>query len=273
MSEPENLPVPRTEAGRAGLDAVRAAPGRALVALDYDGTLSPIVPDPRRAFPADGALDVLRRLAGAVGTLAIVTGRPAAEVVELGGLDAVPGLLVAGQYGAERWQDGTLELPDPPPGVATVRDALPGLLAQLGADPGVWVEDKRLALAVHTRRAADPDGALAALDAPLRRVAEDNGLEPHPGRLVLELRPPGFDKGAALRRLVEAAAPAAVLFGGDDVGDLPAFALVEALRANGLPGVTVAAASAEATAVAARADLAVDGPAGMVALLGSLVPA
>jgi trehalose 6-phosphate phosphatase len=87
---------------------------------------------------------------------------------------------------------------------------------------------------------------------------------------VLELRPPGFDKGGALRRLVDAASPAAVLFAGDDVGDLPAFALVEALRAEGLPGLTVASASAEAAEVAERADLAVDGPAGVVALLGSL---
>src|ERR687887_2421487 len=128
---------PRTDAGRAGLAAVRADPGRALVALDYDGTLAPIVPDPGQARPAEGAVEALRRLAGAVGTLAIVTGRPAAEVVELGGLAGVPGLLVAGQYGAERWHDGTLELPDPPPGVAAVRSALPDLLAGVGADPGV----------------------------------------------------------------------------------------------------------------------------------------
>jgi trehalose 6-phosphate phosphatase len=250
---------------------VRAEPGRALVALDYDGTLAPIVADPGQARPAPGALDTLRRLAGTVGALAIVTGRPAAEVVRLGGLDAVPGLMVAGQYGAERWHDGTLEVPDPPPGVAAVREALPGVLAEAGADPGVWVEDKRLALAVHTRRASDPDGALAALDGPLRRLAARNGLEPHPGRYVLELRPPGYDKGGALRRLVEACSPGAVLFGGDDLGDLPAFAAVEDLRAAGLPGVTVAAASTEAAQVAERADLVVDGPAGMVALLGSLV--
>src|SRR2546430_2674998 len=99
---------PRTDAGRAGLRAVRADPGRALVAVDYDGTLAPIVADPGQARPAPGALDALRRLAGTLGALAIVTGRPAAEVVRLGGLDAVPGLVVAGQYGAERWHDGTL---------------------------------------------------------------------------------------------------------------------------------------------------------------------
>ena len=264
---------PRTAAGRAGLDAVRAAPGRALVAVDYDGTLAPIVADPARAWPADGAVDTLRRLAGVVGTLAVVTGRPAGQVVELGGLAVVPGLVVAGQYGAERWQEGRLEVPEPPPGIAVARAALPDLLAEAAADPrvrGVWVEDKGLALVVHTRRAGDPAAALATLDRPVRRLAEQCGLEPHPGRYVLELRPPGFDKGGALRRLVDAAHPAAVLFAGDDLGDLPAFAVVEELRAGGLPGVTVAAASAEVAEVAEVADLAVAGPAGVVALLASL---
>ena len=88
--------------------------------------------------------------------------------------------------------------------------------------------------------------------------------------MVLELRPPGFDKGGVLRRLVAAARPGAVLFAGDDVGDLPAFAVVEELRAAGTPALSVASASPEAAEVAERADLAVDGPPGVVALLQAL---
>jgi len=88
--------------------------------------------------------------------------------------------------------------------------------------------------------------------------------------MVVELRPPGFDKGGVLRRLAAAARPSAVLFVGDDLGDIPAFAAVEALRAAGTPGLTVASASPEAAAVADRADVAVDGPAGVVELLVTL---
>ena len=252
---------------QAGWDALVADPGGGLVALDYDGVLAPIVEDPAAAVPAPGTLPALRRLAGRVGTLAVVTGRPAAQVVELGDLATVPGLLVEGQYGAERWAGGRLTSPQPPPGVAAARGELPAVLAAAGADPAVWVEDKRLALVVHTRRAAEPDAELARLDGALRRLAEAHGLEPHPGKLVLELRPPGFDKGGTLRRLVEAARPGAVLFAGDDLGDLPAFAAVAELRAAGTPGLTVASASPEAAEVAARADVAVDGPPGVVALL------
>jgi trehalose 6-phosphate phosphatase len=267
------LPVPRTAAGRAGLAALLAEPGRALVASDFDGTLAAIVADPAESRLVDGGLPVLRRLAGVVGTLAVVTGRPAAEVVALGRLDQVPGMLVEGQYGAERWRDGELVVPEPAPGIAALRRELPAALAAAGADPGVWVEDKGLALAVHTRRAADPAAALAALIDPLSELAQRYGLRGHPGRYVLELRPAQDDKGVALRRLVAAARPAAVLFAGDDLGDLPAFGAVEQLRADGVPGLTVASRSAEAAEVADRADLAVDGPAGVVALLEELTRA
>ncbi|MDT7538911.1 MAG: trehalose 6-phosphate phosphatase, partial [Actinomycetota bacterium] len=104
---------PRTADGRAGLEALRADPARALVALDYDGTLSPIVSRPEDAVPADGAVDVLTTLAGRIGRLALLTGRPAQVVVDLAGLTAVPGLVVLGQYGVERWEGGRVTAAPP----------------------------------------------------------------------------------------------------------------------------------------------------------------
>lgn len=71
----ESLPAPRTEAGRAGLAALLQAPRRALIALDYDGTLAPIVADPAAARAHPGAAAALSRLAPLVGTLAVITGR------------------------------------------------------------------------------------------------------------------------------------------------------------------------------------------------------
>jgi trehalose 6-phosphate phosphatase len=95
----------------------------------------------------------------------------------------------------------------------------------------------------------------------------------HTGRLVLELRPPGFDKRGALLSLCDPR-PSAVLFAGDDVGDLPAFDAVDELRAQGVAGVTVCSASDEGPAqLRERADLVVDGPAGVVALLARLLDA
>ena len=259
--------TPVTDRGRAGLAALRADPGRALVALDYDGTLAAVVARPEDAVPAPGAIEALIRLAAVVGRLAVVTGRPADVVVRLGGLDTVPGLQVLGQYGAQRWSGGRLDSPGELPGVAVARAALPALVGPEGAQ----VEDKGLALVVHTRPAPDPAGALARLHAPVADLAARAGLELHPGRLVLELRPPGFDKRGALLSLSDPR-PSAVLFAGDDRGDLPGFDAVDQLRGEGVPGLLVCSASDEGPPeLAERADLVVDGPAGVVEVLRALL--
>ncbi len=263
-------PQARTAAGQAGLEALLAAPGRALIGTDFDGTLAPIVPDPRAARALPGAVPALVRLARTVGTIAVITGRPAAEAVRYGGLDAVPGLIVLGHYGGQRWQDGEVTGPGSPPAIEAARAALPGLLERAGAGEGTWVEDKELALAVHTRRAADPGAALRRLAGPLADLAAGLGLAAEPGRLVIELRAPGADKGGALRGLVAERGAGSVLFCGDDLGDLPAFAAVRELRAAGVPGCAAASASAESPQVAEAADLVVAGPEGIVALLAAL---
>ena len=134
-----------------------------------------------------------------------------------------------GHYGWEQWQDGQLAAQPSPPGVASRPGRLPALLAGAGAADGTWVEDKGHALAVHTRRAADPAAALARLAGPLAELADRTGLRLEPGRLVIELRPPGTDKGTALTSLVAKRRCRAILFAGDDLGDLAAFAAVRAI--------------------------------------------
>jgi trehalose 6-phosphate phosphatase len=269
----DGIPEPGTAEGRAGLAALLRDPGGALVGLDYDGTLAPIVADPLAARAHPGAAAALRRLSPRLSTLALITGRPAETAVKLGGLADVPGMLVLGHYGAERWESGVLSAPPPPAGLEAARSALPGVLTGAGAPEGVWVEDKGYAVAVHTRRTAEPDRALALLRAPLTALAERTGLAVEPGRMVIELRPPGMDKGAALAGLVAQRHPRAVMFCGDDLGDLAAFATVRELRAEGIPGVTVCSGSAEAEAIAEAADLIVDGPDGVVALLNAMAGA
>lgn len=272
---------PSTPAGAAALAALLKDPARAVAAFDFDGTLAPIVPDPTRARAHPGVLSALARLAPRLAAVAVVTGRPAATAVEYAGFAGAPGLehlTVLGHYGLERWDAATGELRAPAehPGITALRQELPELLAA-GAD-GVWLEDKGHALAVHTRRAADPDAALAALDAPLRAAAARCGLAVEPGRMVLELRPPGMDKGVALGSFLREHDAATVLFAGDDLGDLAAFRAVDALRAEGsMEGLLVCSAPTTGEppvrAVADLADLIVPGPAGVVALISALADA
>ncbi|MFJ3443008.1 trehalose-phosphatase [Streptomyces sp. NPDC086081] len=265
------LPSPVTKAGLEGLEALLARPGKALIGLDFDGTLAPIVADPELARAHEEAVPALAALAPKVAAVAVITGRPAAVAVRNGAFAGVPGLehlVVLGHYGAERWdaRSGEVGTPAPHPGVAAVRAELPGLLD----GTGTFVEDKGRAVAVHTRRAPDPQAAFDALRAPLTALADRHGLIVEPGRLVLELRPPGMDKGVALRALAREIGAESVLFAGDDLGDLPAYAAVDALRAEGTPGLLVCSGSDEVTALRERADLVVDGPEGVVRLLREL---
>ena len=253
-----------------GFEAIIADPAGAVIGLDFDGTLAPIVPDPDDARIHPKAPAVLARLGLMVKAVVVVTGRPAATAVAYGeGLEKVPGLVILGHYGFERWEAGRVSAPPAPPGVQRVGIELPPLLRALGVE-GVVIEDKQRSVAVHTRRSPDPEGALEVLREPLARLAEVYGLVVEPGRMVLELRPPGMDKGLALDMFLAERGARSVLFAGDDLGDLAAFA---AVRASGLPGVTVCSGSAEAPELAARADIVVDGPEGIVALLEELARA
>ena len=254
-----------------GFAALLADPEGALVACDYDGTLAPIVDDPAAALPATGAVEALTSLARRVAQVAVVTGRPAADAVDLAGLDTVPGLLVLGLYGAQRWRAGVLQVPAPAAGLVGAERDLVALLQSTG--PGLRLEHKGGALAVHSRGASDPEGALEGVRVQLSAIAAAHGLKLAAGRLVLELVPDDAghpDKGMALSALVEQMHARSVLYVGDDVGDLPAFEVCGRLRAAGSSAWAVAAASEEAPQVAARADIVVDGPAGVVRLLTEL---
>jgi trehalose 6-phosphate phosphatase len=277
-SHPNTLPNPTTPAGSDGLAALLARPRKAVVALDFDGTLAEIVADPEQARAHPGAVPALAALAPRVASVAVVTGRPAGVAVRYGGFAGVPGLdhlVVLGHYGAERWDavSGTVRTPVPHPGVAAARAELPGFLDRFGAWSGTWIEEKGQAVAVHTRRASDPQAAFEALRGPLTDLAARHGLLLEPGRMVLELRPPGMDKGVALAEYVREVGAETVLYAGDDLGDLPAFAAVEKLRSDGHPGLLVCSGSAEVPELADRADLLLPGPAAVVDFLAALAAA
>jgi trehalose 6-phosphate phosphatase len=259
---------------------VVAAGRRAVVCLDFDGVLAPIVEDPDAAHIHPEAPELLVRLAAGYRAVAVVTGRPAGQALELGGLEALGervraadgDLLVLGQYGHERWSaaDGQLVSPEPPEGLAALAEEVPALLERAGC-AGARIERKSLAVAVHTRQLPDPQGALERLRPALQEAAERHGLVLEPGRAVLEVRTPGVHKGEAVRTLQDELDAAAVLYAGDDLGDVEAFEALIALREEqDLPALLVCSGSEEQQALVDRADLVVPGPDGVVVLLRRL---
>lgn len=259
-------------------DLVRAA-SRVVVGLDFDGTLSPIVEDPEAAHIHPDAGAVIVDLAREVRAVAVITGRPARQVLDLGGLEEVgdslseagADLFVFGQYGNERWSTTHRRIvsPRPPRGLASFERELPGVLRR--ADAGeAWVEDKGLAVAVHTRRLADPEAAFQRLLPAIGDLAKRHDLLVEPGRQVIEVRSGGMHKGLAVRALVEELDAGGFLFAGDDLGDLEAFEAVAELRSDGLPTVLVCSASEEESALVDRSDVVVKGPDGVLELLRRL---
>jgi trehalose 6-phosphate phosphatase len=269
-----------SDEARSHLDAVLAVLDRTVIGLDFDGTLSPVVDDPEQAWIHPDAHAALAGLAGALRAVAVVTGRPVAQVLHLGSLDDVAGVLIAGgtdvqvfgQYGAERWSgaDRGHASAETPAGLAAFGAELPEVLRTHDATEA-WIEDKGLALAVHTRRMTDGAAAFERLSAPLAELAARHGLHVEPGRQVIEVRAGDSDKGQALRTLVEEQRAGGVIFVGDDLGDLPAFEAVRTLRDRGLPGLVVCSASEEQPVLAEQADVVVDGPDGVVHFLRHLV--
>ena len=250
-----------------------------VVGLDFDGTLAPIVDNPEYAHIHPDAGEVLVALAAQVRAVAVITGRPARQALDLGGLEEVGNaigesgreLFVLGQYGNERWTstDRRVISPKPPRGLATFMGEIPRLLRRADAT-GAWLEEKGLAVAVHTRRLDDPEAAFERLLPLLSEAAESHDLDVEPGRWVIEVRAHGMHKGAAVRRLTQEVGAEAFVFCGDDLGDVEAFKAVEELRSQGLPCLLVWAEHDDHNALADMADVVVDGPEGTLDLLREL---
>ena len=231
------------------LERLTARPRLAAILLDVDGTLAPIVRRPEDSAVPDDARRELERLAERYALLALVTGRPTAAARKIAGLDAVP---VIGTHGlelepeAERWRER---------------------LAELRGSVAWPVEDKGLSLSYHYRGAADEGRARQQLE----QVAEQAralGLRARFGRKVLEIVPPvDADKGTGIRRLLAQHQLRRALFAGDDTTDLDAFRALDDLEL----GVKVAVASPEGPPeLRERADVVVEGTAGLVELLRTL---
>jgi trehalose 6-phosphate phosphatase len=250
------------------LRAVVEDPPRAGIFLDVDGTLAPIVGRAEDAHVPEKTSLLLSRLARRYGLVACVSGRSAADARRLVGVGRIT---YAGSHGAELLEPGSA--------TATVLPAFadwaPRVQEFVRSRDGrdlrslrIRIENKGPIVALHWRGVPDEEAARARLEA-IAQEAEDEGLWTHWGRKVLEIRPPvEVNKGQAVAELIRRHDLRAAMFAGDDATDLDAFDALDALHGG---AVRVGVRSAEGPPeIVDRADIVVDGPEGVTAVLAEL---
>jgi len=246
-----------------------AAPDRAGVLTDFDGTLSPIVDEPEAARPLPQAVDVLHRLSVRYGRVAVVSGRPAAFLAKRLRLADAPGLVASGLYGME-YAQGDQVTTDPKAEEWRAVGHEVACEAEEQAPPEVHVERKGLSVTLHYRTCPEQAVWVRAWS---EAAAARTGLRLHPARMSDELRPPvEIDKGTVVAAL--AAGLSAVCFLGDDVGDLPAFAALDRLHdEHAVATLKIVVSSPEAPrALLDEGDVVVDSPAAALGVLERLLP-
>jgi trehalose 6-phosphate phosphatase len=208
------------------------------VFLDFDGTLVDIAPQPEAVIvpPALAAtLEQLHRYLG--GALALISGRPITQIDAFLKPLALP---AAGVHGAERrGVDGTVTLLSTHP----LERVEAGALALAREDSRLRVETKRGSVALHYRQAPEREAdCIAAMQA---AVEQSPGLTLLRGKMVVEAKPGGASKGAAIEAFM-AEPPFAgrtPVFVGDDITDEVGFATVQRMKGLGVKvgeGATVA---------------------------------
>ena len=203
---------------------------RAFIALDYDGTLTPIVERPELAILSDDMRSAVTALANRC-TVAVISGRDLNDVKDLVGID---NLFYAGSHGFDisgpagrriASQQGSEFLP----ALDRAEESLRPLLDDI---PGAQIERKKFSIAVHYRR-VEKDRVQAVEEAVDHVLADHTGLRKGTGKKIFELQPEiDWHKGKALCWLMDALdldrPDVLPIYIGDDVTDEDAFRVLQA---------------------------------------------
>lgn len=196
--------------------------------LDVDGTLLEIAASPQAVSVPDDLRERLRTLfLASGGAVALVSGR---AIADLDALFAPLALPSAGLHGFEHRGTSGAYCRRPLPSAAALEAAHSAMLDLARRHPGLFVEDKHFALALHYRGAPQLEEIVVE---GMKGIAArlEGELELQRGKMVVELRPAGATKGQAVAAFLEEApfAGRRPIFIGDDLTDEPAFELVNRL--------------------------------------------
>jgi len=213
----------------AALTALAADPTRrpVLLALDFDGTLAPIVDHPADARPVAGSVDAVERIASTAGVhVALVSGRGLEELSTVTG-PMPEGTWLVGSHGAEfgRINEGrfVLEPFDLDESARSVQDELVSAAEKIGArHEGVIVQRKPTTVLVHTKM-AEPATEIAATGEAVA-LGEAHALKTVVGKHIVEIAVHPAHKGEGVAALRSATGSAVVVYIGDDTTDEDALA-------------------------------------------------
>jgi len=208
---------------------------------DVDGTISPIAPSPEEAAISPMCRRYLSALVDNLDLVAVISGRPLAEVM---GMVGIEGLAYVGNHGLEMWIRG---VPQMWPGSERYMNTIAGAIdaiKDMAEKEGVYIENKGLTASIHYRNSSDPGTTKSMILAAALPLVGKYNLKITEGRMVVELRPDiDVDKGSALALLIEKYRLSGLIYIGDDVTDIDAF---RALHRSGVNSAAIGVGSDEA---------------------------
>ena len=210
---------------------------------DIDGTISFAAPTPQQALVTPVCRHCLDVLSGHLGLVAVISGRPVAQMRDMVGLE---GIVYVGNHGFERWVGGRIEPLREAIRYSAVIEAALQEVDSLLADGDIFFENKGVTASIHYRLCRDHEAARKQIFTALENSPSAGSLRIKPGRIAVDLLPPiEVNKGTAVRDLIGEYRLRSAIYLGDDVSDIDAFREMNESGSSGFDGISLAVVNEE----------------------------
>ena len=186
---------------------------------DFDGTISRIAPTPYQAKVSSLCHRYLTQLQDKISLVAVMSGRPAAVVRGMVGID---GIVYIGSHGMERW---VVDHPEPSaetsPYIPVIKSVIQEVTPRLSRLQGIVIEDKGPSVTFHYRQSPEPEAAEESILSTVEETEAANGFRVMRSKMAVELLPPlNVNKGTATLELIREYRLKGVMYLGDDITDM-----------------------------------------------------
>jgi len=239
---------------------------------DIDGTISSTAPTPAQAQVSPLCRHYLSLLAQDLELVAIISGRPVAEMREMLQVEEIA---YVGNHGFERWQKGRVKLHNKVGEYPVILGMVLQELEPLLAIEGIFFDNKGFTASIHYRLCRDQEGARRQIRAALEKSSPASKLLVSQGKMAIELQPPlGVNKGTATLDLIREHKLRRAFYLGDDSSDVDAFRAIHRVAAHDFEGLAIVVTGIETPPeVETEADFILEGVGEVEWFLGWLADA